>query len=178
MRRSACRRPWLYDPSLGGVLVRAHRAPGAGAAGSVLSDAVWTDILGLLRWAEATMTCPPELAGGSAWRTAVAAAALLRRLPGMCAEAGVPWPGPATQPVSTQPVPAEPVLAELPAGARLRMAADRLALRLCSPGEGAAGPLRHAVGDLARDVDEIGAAAVAVLAGETDWAGAADRHRG
>jgi hypothetical protein len=155
------RRPWLYDPCLGGVLVRAHRSPAGGAAGSVVSDAVWTDVLGVLRWAEATLTCPPELAGGTAWRTAVTSAGLLRRLPGLCAEAGVAWPGP-----SAVAVP------EIPAADRLRTAADRLALRLCSPEEGAAGPLRDAVDDLARDVDEVGAAAIAVVAAVTDWTAA------
>ena len=162
MSRSAARRPWLYDSSLGGLLVRAHRAPRAGAAGCVVSDALWTDVLGLLRWAEATLTCPAEFAGGAAWRTAVAAAALLRRFPGLCAEAGVAWPGPAFE---TEP-------AEETAAARLRTAADRLALRLCSPEEGAAGPLRDAVAELARDVDGVGAAAIAVLAAGTNWSSA------
>jgi hypothetical protein len=161
MSGSGPRRPWLYDPSLGGVLVRAHRSPTAGAAGSVVSDVVWSNVLGVLRWADATLTCPPELVEGAAWRAAVTSAGLLRRLPGLCAEAGVAWPGPA--PVSVP---------EVPAAERLRAAADRLALRLCSPEEGFAGPLRDAVGDLARDVDEVGAAAIAVLAAGTDWTAA------
>ena len=63
MRGTGPRRPWLYDPSLGGVLVRAHRPPAAGAASSVVSDVVWGDVLGVLRWAEATLTCPLELCG-------------------------------------------------------------------------------------------------------------------
>jgi hypothetical protein len=159
MSGTGTRRPWLYDPSLGGVLVRAHRAPAGGAAGSVVSDAVWGDVLGVLRWAEATLTCPPGLAGGTAWRAASASAGLLRRLPGLCAEAGVAWPGPA----------AEPPGAPVPARRRLRTAADRLALRLCSPEEGAAGPLRMDLAGLARDVDEVGAAAIGVLADATDW---------
>jgi hypothetical protein len=125
----------------------------------VVSDAVWTDVLGVLRWAEATLSCPPELLGGTAWRAAATAAGLLSRLPGLCAEAGVGWPGPSP----------EPMTADVPARARLRRAADRLALRLCSPEEGAGGPLRTAVADLARDVDEVGAAAIGVLAAATDW---------
>jgi hypothetical protein len=159
MSAAASRRPWLYDPSLGGVLVRAHRAPASGAAGSVVSDAVWSDVLRLLRWAEATLSCPPELLDGTAWRAAAAAARLLARLPGLCAEAGVDWPGPSP----------EPMTADVPARTRLRAAADGLALRLCSPEEGVGGPLRSAVGDLARDVDEVGAAAIGVLAAATDW---------
>jgi hypothetical protein len=162
MGSSGSRRRWLYDPSLGGVLVRSHRAPGGGAAGTVVSDAVWGDVLGVLRWAEATLGCPPELVGGTAWRAAGAAAALLRRLPGLCAEAGVAWPGPS--PARTGYV--------VPARTRLRTAADRLALRLCSPEEGDGGPLRSDVADLARDVDEVGAAAIAVLAAGTDWTAA------
>ena len=72
---------------------------------------------------------------------------------------GVVWPGPS---------PAFPA-SEVSAAARLRTAADRLALRLCSPEEGAVGPLRQSPGDLAREVDEVGAAAIAVLAAGTDW---------
>jgi hypothetical protein len=162
MSEPASRRPWLYDPSLGGVLVRAHRAPASGAAGSVVSDAVWSDVLGVLRWAEATLGCPPELLAGTAWRAAATSARLLRRLPGLCAEAGVVWPGPAPSPGTS----------DVPARIRLRTAADRLAVRLCSPEEGAGGPLRSAVGGLARDVDEVGAAAIAVLAAATDWSSA------
>jgi hypothetical protein len=162
MSSPGSRRPWLYDPSLGGVLVRSHRAPAGGAADSVVSDAVWSDVLGVLRWAEATLSCPPDLIGGTAWRTAGAAAALLRRLPGLCAEAGVAWPGPSPAPTEF----------DVPARTRLRTAVDRLALRLCSPEESEAGPLRSAVADLARDVDEVGAAAIAVLAAETDWTAA------
>jgi hypothetical protein len=159
MSASGSRRPWLYDPSLGGVLVRAHRSPAAGAAGRVVSDVLWTDVLTVLRWAEATLSCPPELAGRTAWRAATAAAALLRRLPVLCAEAGVPWPGPAPalDPAGT------PAL-------RLRTAADRLAVRLCSPEEGLTGPGPDEVAELARDVDDVGAAAIAVLVATTDWA--------
>jgi hypothetical protein len=119
-----------------------------------VSDAVWTDVLALLRWAEATLTCPPGLAAGTAWRTAATAAALLRRLPGLCAEAGVGWLG-QSDPVS---------VVDVPARERLRTAADRLALRLCSPEEGLVGS-----SGLARDVDEVGAAAIGVLAAGTDW---------
>jgi hypothetical protein len=154
------RRPWLYDPCLGGVLVRAHRPSVGGAADSVVSDAVWSDVLSVLRWAEATLTCPLHLAGGTAWRTAVASAGMLRRLPGLCAGAGVAWPGPDGLPAP----------AGLPAAERLGTATDRLARRLCSPEESVAGPLRGALGELARDVDEVGAAAIAVLAAGTDWA--------
>jgi hypothetical protein len=156
------RRPWLYDPSLGGVLVRAHRPPGAGAAGSVVSDLLWSDVLQVLRWADAALRCPPGLTGATAWRAAAAAAALLRRVPALCAETGVPWAGPS----------AAPVTAAGPVTLRLQAAADRLALRLCSPEEGMTGPEPTGIGDLARDVDEVGASAIAVLVATTDWTAA------
>jgi hypothetical protein len=159
MSTTGPRRPWLYDPSLGGVLVRAHRPPAAGALRSVVSDVVWTDVLGVLRWAEATLTCRTDLAPGTAWRTAAAAAALLRRLPGLCDEVGVPWVGAGGGPGAEQ----------VPVAVRLRTAADRLAWRLCSPDDRTAELLQIVLRDLARDVDEVGAAAIAVLAEGTDW---------
>ena len=162
MSGSGPRRPWLYDPSLGGVLVRSHRSPVAGAADSVVSDVLWSEVLQVLRWADAALSCPPALAGRTAWRAAAASAALLRRLPVLCAESGVGWAGP-----SPTPAPAE-----VPASERLRTAADQLALRLCSPEEGMTGPQPDTVGDLARDVDEVGAAAIALLAAGTDWTAA------
>jgi len=160
------RRPWLYDPSLGGLLIRGHRPPTAGAVDSVVSDTVWTDVLGVLRWADATLCCRPELAGGTAWRTAAASAALLRRLPGLCDEVGVAWVGAGGGPEG----------APVPAVERLRAAADRLALRLCSREGAVAGSvaavLEVVLTDLARDVDEVGAAAIAVLTESTDWTAA------
>jgi hypothetical protein len=74
----------------------------------------------------------------------------------LCAVAGIAWTGPSGA--------AAPL--DLPAGDRLRTAVDRLALRLCAhPGE----PLSHDLAGLARDVDEVGAAAIGVLAAGTDW---------
>jgi hypothetical protein len=161
MRGTGPRRPWLYDPSLGGVLVRGHRPPAAGTVGSVVSDVVWSSVLGVLRWAEATLTCRVELAGGSAWRTAAASAALLRMLPGLCSEVGVPWTGAV----------GEPVPAVMSAAERLRTAADRLALRLCSPDGRDDRPvvLAAVLAELAGAVDEVGAAAIAVLLEGADW---------
>jgi hypothetical protein len=153
------RRPWLYDPSLGGLLVRAHRSPDGGAAGDVVSDVLWSDVLGLLRWAEAVLACPPALAPGAAWRTAAAAAALLHRLPGLCAEGGLPWPG--VQGEADGPVVAGPE--------RLAAAADRLAGLLCGRPE-EVGAL-ELVARVAADVDETGAAAIAVLVEGADWTG-------
>ncbi|MEU2347120.1 hypothetical protein [Modestobacter sp. NPDC049651] len=144
---------WLYDPSLGGVLVRAHRPRTGGAVAPVVSDVVWTDVLGAVRWAGATLRCPPDLMGGSAWRTASSCAQLLRRLPRLCRELGEPWPERAPRPETAT---AEP-------RARLTAATERLTARLCAPGT--AVPLA----ELADDVDELGAAALAVLVELTDW---------
>src|SRR3954453_21063665 len=94
MSGTGSRRPWLYDPSLGGVLVRAHRSPATGAAERVVSDLLWNDVLTVVRWAEATLSCPPRLAGRTAWRAAAAAAALLRRLPALRAGDGLAGAGP------------------------------------------------------------------------------------
>ena len=162
MSGSAPRHPWLFDPRLGGQLVRAHRPVAAGPAGIVVSDEVWRDVLGVLRWADATACCRPGLSGGAAWRTASAAAALLRRMPGVCDEFDMAWPG-VNGPTDTVPV---------PAGLRLRAAADRLALRLCSPEQLFPGGGSGVLAGLAEDVDEVGAAAIAVLAAGADWTAA------
>jgi hypothetical protein len=154
---SSPRRPWLFDPAMGGVLVRAHRSPAAGAAGDVVSDVLWSEVLGLLRWAEATLGCAPTLAEGAAWRTAATAAAVLRRLPGLCAEAGTAWPG----------AQGDPEEVALPGRQRLAAAADRLAGLLCTCPT-AMDPLAL-VGRVAADVDAVGAAAIALLAEGADW---------
>ena len=152
-------RPWLYDPAVGGLLVRAHRPPAAGAVGSLVSDALWSDVLALVRWAEATLGCGTGLVAGTAWRTAAASAGLLRRLPGLCGELGLAWPG------ASVPAP------EVDGGARerLRAAVDRLAGHLWSSVEGLGD--RDLLGAVAADVDEVGAAAIALLAERADWAG-------
>jgi hypothetical protein len=143
--------PELYDPRSSHALVLAHRPWGGGAASDVVSDAVWTDVLGLLRWARATLSCPGELLPGVAWRTAAASAALLRRLPTFCDERGECW--------RTVPTPA----GGGPARARLGDAAGQLSARLHAPGE------QVPLSVLAVDVDAVGAAAVGLLAEGADW---------
>jgi hypothetical protein len=145
--------PELYDPRSSHALVLAHRPCGGGAASDAVSDAVWTDVLGLLRWAEATLRCPGELLPGVAWRTAGASAALLRRLPAFCDERGECW----------RAVPARD--GGGPARARLADAAGRLRCRLHATGE------QVPLSVLAVDVDAVGAAAVALLAEGADWQG-------
>jgi hypothetical protein len=143
---------WLYDPAGSGAVVRAHRPAGGGAATSVVSDAFWGDVLSLVRWARATSACPADLRPGAAWRTATAAAGLLRRLPDLCDELGVTWR-----------VPDAGVPAAGSAWEALQRSADRLADRLGTPGD------RTPVHELADDVAALGAAAVTVLVADTDW---------
>ena len=140
--------------------MRAHRSPAGGPADDVVSDVLWSDVLGLLRWAEAALGCPPALVEGAAWRTAAAAAALLRRLPVLCAEAGLAWPG----------VQGDPDGVPLPARARLAAAADRLAALLCARPAGVT--WSDLVERVAADVEAIGAAAIALLTEGTDWTSA------
>ena len=137
--------------------MRAHRTSAGGPADDVVSDVLWSDVLRLLRWAEATLGCPPSLVEGAAWRTAATAAALLRRLPTLCAEGGVPWPG----------VQGEPGEAVTPGRQRLVEAADRLAGLLCDRPEEVG--LLESVARVAAEVDAIGAAAIGLVAEGTDW---------
>ncbi|MCZ2838263.1 hypothetical protein [Modestobacter sp. VKM Ac-2985] len=148
------RRPWLYDPSAGGLLVRAHRPSSAGAVGAAVSDVLWTDVLRVVRWATATLDCRPVLVDGTAWRTAAASAGLLRRLPGLCGEVGLTWGGVAATSGT-----------EGSARERLRGATDRLSGHLRSPAD------EVVDADLLAAVaaDAVGAAAVALLAEEADW---------
>ncbi|MGY1837714.1 MULTISPECIES: hypothetical protein [unclassified Modestobacter] len=145
------RRHWLFDPTRSGVVVRSHRPSSGGAATQVVSDVLWAEVVTLLRWAEATGTCRPELVSGSAWRTAAASAGLLARLPGLCAELGQEYALEA------------PPESDGPATVRLQQAADRLAARLRTTAGVETLPA------LAGEVDAVGAAAVAVLAERADW---------
>jgi hypothetical protein len=145
--------PWLYDPAGSAAVVRAHRPAGGGAATCVVSDVLWGDVLSLVRWAYATLACPADLRSGTAWRTAAASAALLRRLPALCDELGECWAAPAPE-----------QHADGPARRRLRRSADQLVARLRAPGD------RTPLCVLAAHVDELGAAAVGLLAEGTEWA--------
>ena len=148
--------PWLYDPAGSAAVVRAHRPAGGGAATCVVSDALWGDVLSLVRWACAALAGPVDLRAGTAWRAAAASAALLHRLPALCDELGECWIVPAAEPPTGGP-----------AAPRLRRSTDELAARLRAPGD------RTPLCVLAVEVDEVGAAAVAVLAEGIDRAGPA-----
>jgi hypothetical protein len=118
----------------------------------VISDVVWQDVIGLLRWATASTGRTPDLEPGRWWRLAAACADLLRRLPTFGDEIGEPWR------------PAAPAAEPAPDGAaRVAAATDRL-LALVRSAE----PLPLA--RLAVAIDALGATAVSALALETSWA--------
>src|SRR5690348_7910831 len=85
---------WLYDPPTTHRLVLAQRPAAPTAVSAVVSDAVWGDVVSLLRWADAGHRAAGQLATGTWWRLAASCADLLRRLPGLCDELGQPWRSP------------------------------------------------------------------------------------
>ena len=117
----------------------------------MVSDAVWHEVVHLLRWSAAT-TSSAEVDAGRWWRLAAGCADLLRRLPALCDEVGEPW-GPTA--------PAED--ADLPGNVRVAFTSMRLAALLRTPEPV---PLRH----LAGEVDALGAAAISALAQTSSWA--------
>jgi hypothetical protein len=149
-------REWLFDPGTTHGLVLAHRPPDRSAVSSVVSDVVWQDVVGLLRWAAADTGGEIRLDSGRWWRLAAGCADLLRRLPGLSDELGEVWR------------PAEPVAPATSAAggtsgtARVDAAAARLARLLRSPG-----PLPLAA--LADEIDALGAAAISALAEQSSW---------
>jgi hypothetical protein len=140
----------LFDPWAAQVLVLAHRPPAATAVAAVVSDAVWTDVVRLLRWAAADPHGIPMRRYGMWWRLATGCADLLRRLPALGDEVEEPYadPDPSDDDEAGRPVD------------RIAGAAERLAALLRDP---APVPLRL----LAVRVDALGAAAVSALAERT-----------
>src|SRR3954447_11277152 len=88
----------LFDPSGAHALVLARRPAGCSAVDAVVSDAVWQDVVQLLRWTAASTAAAPELDRGRWWRLAAGCAALLRRLPALSDELGEDWDRPALLP--------------------------------------------------------------------------------
>jgi hypothetical protein len=138
-------RATLFDPDAAHHLVLAHRPPVPSAVQGVVSDAVWTEVVRLLRWATADTGGSAALEPGLWWRLATGCAEFLRRYPGLSAELAEPW--------DVVPAP------DLPGtgGQRVAAAAERLArlLRSADPQ-----PLHR----LAAEVDALGAAALGALA--------------
>jgi len=134
----------LFDPADAHLLVLSRRPAACSAVTCVVSDAVWSEVVRLLRWSSAGTAA--VLDEGRWWRLATACADLLRRLPALCDEVGEPYLSSAA-------------LVDPPrSGAeRVAQASDRLAglLRSSAPV-----PLQR----LADEVDALGAAAVGALA--------------
>jgi hypothetical protein len=141
----------LFDPAGAHRLVLGRRPPGSSAMASVVSDAVWQEVVRLLRWAAAD-TAGAGTDAGRWWRLAGGCADLLRRLPALCDELGEPWS--VTGPVDTP---------DLAGAARVAVVSGRLAALLRSSDPV---PLRR----LAGDVDALGAAAISALAETSSWA--------
>lgn len=149
----------LFDPTTAHRLVLSRRPSSRSAVSCVVSDVVWHDVVGLLRWATAGTGGVTGLDSGRWWRLAASCADLLRRLPGLCDELGEPW----------RPAPPDDATMEGDGAARVERAAARLAALLRS---GEPVPLQR----LAVEVDALGAAAISALAGQADWTLSGDRR--
>ena len=143
---------WIFDPTVTHRVVLAHRCGPGAAVSCVISDVVWQEVIGLLRWAMASTGRAPDLEPGRWWRLAAGCADLLRRLPAFGDEIGAPWL-PAAPPVEPTSVGAERV-AEV-TGRLLALARSAEPLHLPR---------------LAVEIDALGAAAVSALAQESSWA--------
>ncbi|MGY1812551.1 hypothetical protein [Blastococcus sp. SYSU D00820] len=144
---------WLFDPRTAHATVLARRPAHCSAVACVVSDSVWSEVVTLLRWADAGLRDDGRLATALRERLAVGCAHLLRRLPGLCAEVGEPY--------AVVAVPED----DRPGAERVRRAAGRLErlLRTAEP---------VTLARLATSVDALGAAAVAALAEAWCTAGA------
>ena len=140
-----------FDPTTTHGLVLAHRPEDRTPVHCVVSDVVWQEVVRLLRWAAADTGGASRLDSGRWWRLAAGRADMLRRLPGLSDELDEPW------------CPTDSSGGNRPSGsARVAAAAERLACLLRSPA-----PIPLAA--LAADIDELGAAAISVLAEQTSW---------
>ena len=142
---------WLFDPPTASRLVVARRPAPTEAMRSVVSDVVWHEVVGLLRWATAGTGRAADLELQRWWQLATGCADLLRRLPALCDELGEPWnPPAAVEHAGTGPE-------------RVRAVSLRLVALLRSPG-----PLPLA--RVAGEIDALGAAAISALAEQASWA--------
>jgi hypothetical protein len=141
----------LFDPSGTRALILARRPPGGSAVAAVVSDALWQEVVGLLRWTAASTAGSPDLDPGRWWRLAWGCADLLRRMPGLCDELGEEWDRP--------PVPEEE---DIGGAARAERSAERLLLLLRT---GSPAPLRAVAGE----IDALGAAAITAYAESSTW---------
>jgi hypothetical protein len=142
----------LFDPATAHDLVLARRPVPRTAVACVVSDVVWHEVVGLLRWATACTRGATGLESGRWWRLAAACADLLRRLPGLSDELGERWDPGAPDDSAT----------DADAVARVERVAGRLADLLRS---GDAVALQR----LAVEIDALGAAAISALAERSAW---------
>jgi hypothetical protein len=136
----------LFDPDASHDLVLGHRPCPHTAVRCVVSDVVWSEVVCLLRWANAGTGGSAALQTGAWWRLAAHCAALLRRFPALSAEIGEPW-------CSAPPV-------HLPGASgaeRVDAAAARLAVMLRCP-------TQLPLCAVAAEIDALGGAAVTALA--------------
>jgi hypothetical protein len=143
----------LFDPTAARDLVLTRRPADRSAVQLVVSDAVWGEIVRLLRWATADTAGDDDLERGTWWRLAAGCADLLRRLPALSDEVEEPWT--AVPEADMSPGESGPV--------RIQQVADRLAALLRSTDP-------TPLGTLASEVDALGAGAVSALAERTPWA--------
>jgi hypothetical protein len=141
----------LFDPSGTRALILARRPRGGSAVAAVVSDALWEEVVGLLRWTAASPAGSPGIDSGRWWRLAWGCADLLRRMPGLCDELGEKWDRPAV-----------PENHDAGGPARAQRSADRLLALLRS---GSPVPLRTVAGE----VDALGAAAITAYAERSSW---------
>jgi hypothetical protein len=142
----------LFDPADAHLLVLARRSDACSAVACVVSDVVWAEVVGLLRWAAAGTSGAAGLDEGRWWRLAGGCADLLRRLPALCDEVGESY-------LSSIALGDQP----LSGVERVERASERLAALLRSPE-----PVPYQ--RLADEIDALGAAAISALAERSDWA--------
>ena len=146
-------RRWLFDPPTAHRLVLARRPVPRSAVSGVVSDVVWTDVVGLLRWATADAGGLTGVESGRWWRLAAACADLHRRLPALVDEVGEPW-----RPDDEAP----PEPDGLDGEARVARVSARLAALLLSDEPV---PLQT----VAAEIDALGAAAVSAYVEQGPW---------
>lgn len=153
---------WLFDPEAARAVVLARRPAPDDVVGIVVSDEVWTSVVGLLRWADGAGRAAPDLTAGVCARLAADCAALLQRLPALLDELGEGLVDQGED-VADPSDPADRVQAVAAEITELLLSARSVHLHV-----------------LADAVFRLGAAAISVAAERTDWstAGLTQAHTG
>ncbi|MPQ98666.1 hypothetical protein GB931_12190 [Modestobacter sp. I12A-02628] len=144
---------WLFHPEVARLVVLARRPAGADAVRCVVSDAVWGDVVRLLRWAASADRSAPDVAARARWRLAVDCYDLMRRLPTLIDEVDEQW-------VS---LPDDPLPDDAPAPAeQLREVAAELTAALVADAQ-------VSLFEVGLLVNRLGAAAIAASVDGADW---------